>query len=181
MLNENAHSEKDARAAIESWLDEHAPGYPTYELARSGDSWAFWVADHDKTSYLNKDLSVEWYGTLWPDSVEYDGDTGIWLGKVKSGDATMKDCEEMRLNRRIAELEVTLGQRVKAADAMREVIVAKCGEVTSLEKQVAELGQQLAAKQAKIDALMFEYCPDEMTQEQIAEWGMNQRAAGGEV
>ncbi len=28
--------------------------------------------------------------------------------------------------------------------------------------------------QAKIDALMFEYCPDEMTPEQIAEWGRNQ-------
>lgn len=31
-------------------------------------------------------------------------------------------------------------------------------------------------KQAKIDALMLEYCPDEMTPEQIAEWERHQRA-----
>ena len=30
------------------------------------------------------------------------------------------------------------------------------------------------ANQAKIDALMFEYWPDEMTDEQVAEWGKHQ-------
>lgn len=34
-----------------------------------------------------------------------------------------------------------------------------------------------AAKQAKIDALMLEYCPDEMTPEQVVEWGENQKPA----
>lgn len=29
--------------------------------------------------------------------------------------------------------------------------------------------------QAKIDALMLEYCPDEMTPEQVAEWGRHQK------
>lgn len=33
-----------------------------------------------------------------------------------------------------------------------------------------------AAKQARIDALMLEYCPDEMTPEQLDEWGRNQVA-----
>lgn len=32
------------------------------------------------------------------------------------------------------------------------------------------------AQQAKIDALMFEFCPEEMTQEQIIEWGKHQRS-----
>lgn len=32
-------------------------------------------------------------------------------------------------------------------------------------------------QQARIDALMLEYCPDEMTPEQIAEWERHQRAA----
>ena len=36
---------------------------------------------------------------------------------------------------------------------------------------------RLAALQAKIDALMFEYCPDEMTAEQIEAWGKHQRCA----
>ena len=35
--------------------------------------------------------------------------------------------------------------------------------------------RELNAKQAKIDALMLEYCPNEMTPEQIEEWGKHQR------
>jgi len=31
--------------------------------------------------------------------------------------------------------------------------------------------RQLDAAQAKIDALMFEYCPDEMTEAQVKRWG----------
>ena len=34
----------------------------------------------------------------------------------------------------------------------------------------------LDAKQAKIDELMFEYCPEDMTAEQITEWGKHQRS-----
>lgn len=40
-----------------------------------------------------------------------------------------------------------------------------------------ELRKELAAKQAKIDSLILEWCPEEMTLEQIEEWGRNQRAA----
>ena len=38
------------------------------------------------------------------------------------------------------------------------------GSDTALMREAAE---QLDAKQARIDALMRKYCPDEMTQEQI--------------
>lgn len=40
---------------------------------------------------------------------------------------------------------------------------------------ILEFGRALiGAQQAKIDSLMFEYCPEEMTEEQIAEWGKHQ-------
>jgi hypothetical protein len=39
-----------------------------------------------------------------------------------------------------------------------------------------ELELEAAEKQARIDALMLEYCPDEMTPEQVEEWGRHQRA-----
>lgn len=39
----------------------------------------------------------------------------------------------------------------------------------------AKLLRMLDAKQAKIDALMLEYCPDEMTDAQREEWGKHQR------
>jgi hypothetical protein len=72
--------EAEARKAIESWLDAHAPGYPTYSLCEDGeDGWAFWIADTDTTSYLHHDLRIEWYGTDWPDRVREDADTGMWV------------------------------------------------------------------------------------------------------
>ena len=36
---------------------------------------------------------------------------------------------------------------------------------------------RIQSKQAKIDALMLEYCPDEMTPEQIAEWEKHQKVS----
>ena len=41
--------------------------------------------------------------------------------------------------------------------------------------EVLSLRQQLAAAQAQIDALMLEFCPEEMTKEQLDEWAKNQR------
>lgn len=40
---------------------------------------------------------------------------------------------------------------------------------------IRDLRSAVAAKQARIDALMLEYCPDEMTPEQVAEWARHQR------
>ena len=42
---------------------------------------------------------------------------------------------------------------------------------------IESLRQQLSAAQAKIDELMLEYCPEEMTNEQIAEYEKHQRPA----
>jgi hypothetical protein len=39
------------------------------------------------------------------------------------------------------------------------------------------LARELATKQARIDALMLEHCPDEMTPEQLAEWARHQQPA----
>ena len=43
-------------------------------------------------------------------------------------------------------------------------------------KELAEAKRQLAAKQAVIDRLMLEYCPDQMSVEQIVNWSNHQRA-----
>jgi hypothetical protein len=34
--------------------------------------------------------------------------------------------------------------------------------------------------QAKIDSLMLEYCPDEMSKSQVEEWAMHQRQEKGD-
>ncbi len=53
------------------------------------------------------------------------------------------------------------------------------GARQGLADSIAILERELAAAQAKIDNLMLEYCPDEMTPEQLAEWGRNQRPVEG--
>ena len=42
---------------------------------------------------------------------------------------------------------------------------------------IAQQAEQLAAAQAKIDALMLEYCPDEVTHEQLSSWASHQVTA----
>lgn len=79
-------TEDEARSAIEAWLDEYAPGYPDYTLFEDGDEsvapnkcgWGFYIAWQDTTSYVHEDLSIEWYGTGWPEYLEYDDETGNW-------------------------------------------------------------------------------------------------------
>ena len=46
------------------------------------------------------------------------------------------------------------------------------------QNKIAELQAQLDDKQFRIDNLMLEYCPDEMTDEQIKEWEKHQVPAG---
>ena len=47
--------------------------------------------------------------------------------------------------------------------------------------QLAECRSRIAALQAKIDSLMLEYCPGEMTPEQIENWGRHQKAVSLET
>lgn len=42
-----------------------------------------------------------------------------------------------------------------------------------------QLERELGAKQAEIDRLMLEYCPEEMTPAQMAEWERHQKAVVG--
>ncbi|MHC1670490.1 hypothetical protein ACODUO_15120 [Stenotrophomonas maltophilia] len=75
-------AEAKARAAIEAFLADVAPGCPNYDLCEDGDDgWAFWVAQMDTTSYLHHDMRIEWYGTGWPERYDYDGETGNWIEK----------------------------------------------------------------------------------------------------
>ena len=45
----------------------------------------------------------------------------------------------------------------------------------SLEAQIKELEAKIQSQQAKIDELMLEYCPEDMTQQQMDEWARHQR------
>ncbi len=48
-------------------------------------------------------------------------------------------------------------------------------------ERIADLERQLAEKQAEIDRLMLEFCPDEMTQKQKETWASHQKPAADEA
>lgn len=43
------------------------------------------------------------------------------------------------------------------------------------QKQLDRSAEQISSKQAQIDRLMMEYCPEEMSPEQKAEWARHQQ------
>lgn len=65
------------------------------------------------------------------------------------------------------------------AGTVRENAIA-VDTIAGLEVLLVDEKSKNAALQAKIDALMLEHCPDEMTPEQRAEWVKHQRAVTGE-
>lgn len=46
--------------------------------------------------------------------------------------------------------------------------------IADLVAEIEDLKKQVASKQAEIDGLMLEYCPGDMTTEQIEEWCRHQ-------
>lgn len=77
------------------------------------------------------------------------------------------------LRRQLTEREA---ERNNAWGELREIrkAISANPEESTLD-EVVKLCQQLAAKQAEVDALMLEYCPSEMSQEQLDTWAAHQR------
>lgn len=53
--------------------------------------------------------------------------------------------------------------------------------IRELLDYIETLEKDAAHKQARIDALMLEFCPEEMSKEQVAEWAKHQVPAKGET
>ena len=45
------------------------------------------------------------------------------------------------------------------------------------QSAIDKMQQEIDSLQAKIDSLMLEYCPDEMTDEQLTNWANHQRVS----
>lgn len=73
-----------------------------------------------------------------------------------------------------SDIAAELGWRDREIDRLKNVICCLEDRALDFEGEVRELRAESAAKQAKIDALMLEYCPNEMTEDQIAEWESHQ-------
>ena len=55
--------------------------------------------------------------------------------------------------------------------------VVPASDYDALADRVEAVERDAASKQARIDALMLEYCPDEMTPDQREEWARHQKPA----
>lgn len=62
-----------------------------------------------------------------------------------------------------------------AYDSLTDLIGAVVAERDAALATLREAEKDAQSKQAQIDSLMFEYCPSEMTPEQVEEWGRHQR------
>lgn len=60
-----------------------------------------------------------------------------------------------------------------------EMIASKCFDIirAELAEQAKSHAGEIAALQAKIDALILEFCPDEMTQAQNDKWARSQKVS----
>ena len=82
-----------------------------------------------------------------------------------------RDAEIESLRQQLVTLKTELKSIGEAIDDPRTDLTMTMSEV------IVDQKQQLSAAQAKIDELMLEYCQEEMTQEQIAEYEKHQRPA----
>lgn len=69
-------------------------------------------------------------------------------------------------------------QRIR--DLEHEVAMLTNAGVIECMVRNKSVAEYIAELEAKIDALMLEYCPDEMTPEQIENWGKHQRRVSPE-
>ena len=74
--------------------------------------------------------------------------------------------------KRITELEA----QIEALKENKDTLIDKLSE--TLHRAV-NAEAQIESLQAKIDALMLEYCPEEMTEQQMKTWGNNQKSSEG--
>lgn len=75
---------------------------------------------------------------------------------------------------------------LKLATAVDNYVKSRPQLDTIHNRRIYEAGyrdgaESIGSLQARIDALMLEYCPEEMSEEQIKEWGGNQKVASKET
>ena len=73
------------------------------------------------------------------------------------------------INRRIDSIAATEKLRMLTTEEINCQFLLK-----QLADHIADLEQDKGALQAKIDSLMLEFCPDEMTEEQFKNWSKHQ-------
>lgn len=75
---------------------------------------------------------------------------------------------------------VSVREGLKAVDAWDRWLDVNSAALFDAAESAEAAERKLAEARAKIDALMLEYCPDEMTPGQVDEWARHQRPIDAE-
>lgn len=100
-----------------------------------------------------------------------EGEKAAWLAdKIVTGSSDY--CNEASdLLRNYSNLEKELAAYTTRYDPRHDMAVTRLeGYVSGLNGKIRALEVERDALQAKLDRLMLEFCPDEMTQEQLENW-----------
>ena len=91
-----------------------------------------------------------------------------------------QNCRIADLERQLAEAEGYPGIAHDFETTRRELEEART-EIANRAHTEEQYRRQLAEKQAEIDRLMLEFCPEKMTQEQKETWASHQKPAADEA
>ena len=83
-------------------------------------------------------------------------------------------CGGLHWNAHVADGRIDQLERELAASQLQEITTV--GQLQTSLEDLARVTAERDAKQASIDELMLEYCPEEMTTEQLNEYARNQAA-----
>jgi len=95
---------------------------------------------------------------------------GLWNHDDAQERAMREENADLR-----AEVERVNAERFRELQGVRAALFSAEADNNRLYKVLANVANESEARQAKIDALMLEFCPDRMTPEHIPNWKKHQK------
>ena len=96
-------------------------------------------------------------------------------------DKEMNAYEIIKLYETIDSKNHTINNLLSVVERLLKVIEVETNDKNVDKQKIDELLKELGAKQAKIDELMLEYCPEEMTKKQFDDWAKHQKSSNFSV
>ena len=161
---------EEANAKYAEQTEQEPVAWAVYNVQYGGSRTLHWNDEHDENGDASKFKAVPLYTA--PQPVNQEGIRFVWNGEgwIEADDYIWKTTNdwERRVLYTTPQSELNLNCK-----SVQKRLATSWGYVKAEQAECKECG----AKQAQIDRLMLEYCPDEMTPEQMKEWGNNQRPA----
>lgn len=114
------------------------------------------------------------HSTLTASNAALQREKAAAMGLVEGHALTVMKLER---ERDAAQAEIAAMKEQDSTMVPMEALTAAQARIAEMEARCDTYFRAMESKQAKIDALMLEFCPGEMSAEQRAEWARNQTSA----